>query len=190
MPSDVRIDRRPLWPLSPPPNLTRSCPGSMSSSSWTTISWSGLQLEDSASSRRDRPSRSRSCNVRDLASDQPLGRLAPGGPNARLGDLGPDAAWRARTAHPSRRGQLVDDQEADVVPVAPRTSGPGLPRPTTSQRSWRDCSLPRELRPLGSAGASSRPSARRRRLPRSARCRPPPRPRPARPRAASAVCAA
>ncbi len=181
--------------MSPPPNLTRIWPGSMSSSSWTATSWSGVELVVVAAAcctgRAGLVHVGPRLDQREPAEPppHPADRAAASATSARIPRGGAEARRR-----PVR--QLLDHPEADVVPVpGVRRARDCRARPparwTPQRSSGREL---RRRRALGrvAAGLGSPASSPRRRPPRrrSARCRPRPRPRPARPRPASAVWAA
>ena len=181
------IDFSPLWPLSPPPRLSRSA---------AVVDVQLVVHRDDRSSGTLKKSRSavtgppeRFMKDIGLASTTRCPATGPRAPGARL--------LCALNLAADPLGQQVRHHEPDVVPVARRSPGPGLPSPTTSQgpvyrrssapprstASSPDATLPRSA----SSGRSSRqPEASRARpcrlrRPERPRRRPRRPPRPARP---------
>ena len=106
----LRMLFSPLWPLSPPPSLTRIAANGMSSSSCTTTRRSGRPCRSDISALTGPPD--------SFMYDERLGedqvRIDPGIPSL------PSAAcaWPrlCRQPAPTCAGEHVDDEEADVVP--------------------------------------------------------------------------
>ena len=120
----TRIERRPLWPLSPPPSLIRRVPKAMSSSSW--IGDDPLGRAPCRTSPAPRPAR----RTRSCSSAAARARRAARRTRARR--AGPRRRRRGRSCgrakgDPIRLGQLVGDEVADVVPV------PGVGRAGVAQ---------------------------------------------------------
>ena len=172
VPSEALIERRPLWPPSPPPRFTRTSPAGMSSSSWTTTSRSTSTEKNPSSAltgppdsfmyvdgtRQDRPRPGGAAGRRTeahLADRRPgLVRL-----ERRGGGLAAAAAGRAGVVPP---GQLVDDHRPDVVPVA-GVRRPGVAEPhdeprvgVHGRRLWRGSPGPVTTPPRSGRGADAR----------------------------------
>ena len=132
-PSEELIERRPLWPPSPPPRLSRTAPASMSSSSWTTTSRSTGDARRTAAAPRP-VRRTRSCSDDGHGDDRRAGR-------ARRRAPVPSRTWAACgaglvgacSAAAVRAGRARRRPWRRRCGGCRHSVGPGLPSPTTSQ---------------------------------------------------------
>ena len=125
MPSEDRIERSPLWPLSPPPSLTRSVPKAMSSSSWIATIRVGRHLVERGQ-RLDRPAGLVHVAARPGRARR-AARACPGAPSRPSTTSARPDLWAPEAAHPIRAASSSVDEVADVVPV------PGVGRAGVAQ---------------------------------------------------------
>ncbi len=138
------IERRPLWPATPPPVLIRTLPAARSSSSWHDHDPAERQLVE-ADGRGDRLAGQVHVGLRLLQQDP----LAPRRPRS----IRPEKRLR-QGPKPWLSRDRVDRHEADVVAMA-GIAGTGIAEPDQQQHEPRGGAAPAGSSLAGSSSASA-----------------------------------